>query len=787
MRGFSYLADDFKNVTIYPVMGRKNKKKTKTKSKKLEKKAKQQEIDFEEEEKQSFLHPETKKSVLGVVFLVLAIISLLAYFDLAGIAGQYIKSGLLALFGIGFFIVPITFLMISIAFFKSLKTNLYLSVVFGGVLFFLSFLGFIDVLTRYSQGSENLNAGWIGFLVAYPFYNFFGFWVSSIIFLASILISIALAFNVPIKLPDLKRKQDDYEDEQDYEEDYEEEDQEEVDEQDYEENDKDSGFISKTIETSKQKVKNLTKKAKRNELPEDAKSHTKINPSKAVSDFIIQTHQRSYKLPPIELLDSHKGKPAAGDVKTYSELIRKTLKHFGIEVQMGEVNVGPTVTQYTLKPAQGVKLAKIVALQNDLALALAAHPIRIEAPIPGKSLVGIEIPNKVIAVVKIREMIDSPAFLESSPLTVALGKDVSGMPQYADIEKMPHLLIAGTTGSGKSVCLHTILTSLLYKNFPQMLKFLMVDPKMVELTAYNGIPHLLSPVITKPEKAVAALNWAIKEMERRYEFLSEHNCRNIESYNSKVTSSEEESVMPYIVIVIDELADLMSVSAREVEASIVRLAQMARAVGMHLIISTQRPSVDVITGLIKANIPCRIALQVKSIVDSRTILDMSGAEKLLGSGDMLYLPQNATKPKRIQCSFISEKEVKKVVNYLKKESEKYQNEEENEGEETVSSEDLKEALERKKTTIDMDIDLDSFVAASNQEDELFDEAKETVIKYQKASTSFLQRKLKIGYSRAARLMDLLEEHGVVGPQEGSKPREIYISKEESQQNDDDKQ
>lgn len=777
-------------------MGRKKKKDNKSGKKSKEtRKSKQEEFDLEEDfTKKRHLHPETKKSVWGVVFFLLSIISLLAYFDLAGIAGQYIKSGLTALLGIGFFVVPITFLMVSIALFRSLKTNLYFSVVFGGVLFFLSFLGLIDVLSRSLSDNENFMAGWIGYFVSYPFYNFFGFWVSVVVFIATILISFAVIFNVPIRFLNLKSKEDEYLNEEYEEEDeeYEEEYEEGYDEDEYEQ-DKDTGFISKAINTSKKSVEKIKNKVSKksseendeqdSEKTETDKPKTKINPSKAVSDFIIETHQRSYKLPPIDLLDKEVGSPSSGDVDAYSELIKKTLKHFGIDVQMGEVNVGPTVTQYTLKPAQGVKLAKIIALQNDLALALAAHPIRIEAPIPGRSLVGIEIPNKVIAVVRLRELLSSPAFLESSPLTVALGKDVSGIARYSDIEKMPHLMIAGTTGSGKSVCLHTILISLLYKNFPQMLKFLMIDPKMVELSTYNGIPHLLAPVITKPEKAVSALNWAIKEMERRYEFLAEHNCRNIESYNSQATENDEESIMPYIVIVIDELADLMVVSAREVEAAIVRLAQMARAVGIHLILSTQRPSVDVITGLIKANMPCRIALQVKSIVDSRTILDMAGAEKLLGSGDMLYLSQDESKPRRIQNAFISEKEVKKVVEYLKNEAKKYEEEELCKGD--GMSGDLKDALEKRKTTIDLDVDLDSFSSSKSAEDELYEEAKNIVISTQKASTSFLQRRLRIGYSRAARLIDMLEEEGVVSPSDGSsKGREVYIKPDENNNEED---
>ena len=776
-------------------MGRKKTKKEKKKIKK-EKKAEQEILDFEDEEMEKRLKPETKKSILGVIFITLTIISLFAYFDLAGVAGKYLKSGLTTLLGVGYFIVPITLLMIAFALFKSIKTNFYFSVISGGILFFLSFLGLIDVLSHSGQvASDKMAAGWIGFAVAYPFYNFLGLVVSVIIFISAILISFAVIFNIPIKLPQKKIKEYDEENQEDeeYDEDQEYDEDEEYEYEEDENNNEEkenSGFISKAILSSKKGVEKITNKVSRAASIKEEKqdknnsSITNINPSKAVSDFIIETHQRSYNLPPIDLLDKEKGSPSSGDVKSYSDTIKKTLKHFGIEVEMGEVNVGPTVTQYTLKPAQGVKLAKIISLQNDLSLALAAHPLRIEAPIPGRSLVGIEIPNKVIAVVKLREMLDKPTFIESSPLSVALGRDVSGISQYGDIEKMPHLLIAGATGSGKSVTVHTIITSLLYKNFPQMLKFLMVDPKRVELSVYNGIPHLLAPVIVEREKAIAALNWAVKEMEKRYEFLAEHDVRNIGSYNSQIAGGKGgEKIMPYIVIIVDELADLMSSAPREVEAAIVRLAQMSRAVGIHLIISTQRPSVEVITGLIKANIPCRIALQVTSIVDSRTILDMSGAEKLLGNGDMLYLPQDQSKPKRIQCSFISEKEVKNIVSYLKKEAEKYENSEEEETH--LDSGDLKNALERNKQNIDLNIDLDSFVESNNKKkDDLFEEAKNEVIRAEKASTSLLQRRLGIGYARAARLMDMLEEEAIIGPQKGSKAREVYITKEEEDYDDD---
>lgn len=716
-----------------------------------------------EETSEYNLHPEIKKSVLGVVFGMLAIVTLLAYFGYAGVAGGYLKSAFTTLLGVGSFIVPITFFLISAALFKSLKTNVYWTTIVGGVVFLLSFLGLMDILGEsVSKGAEH-TAGWIGYFIAYPFVRFFGFWVSLVVFISAIMVSFSLALNIPLKIP-TRVKEEEMEEEEDFS-----DLEESIEESSFAKATEDNGgFISRAISNSQDSAKKIADKIAETATHREPEKR-QTSPSKQVADFVVEAHRKFYTLPPLDLLDGDKSKPSAGDVKAYSDVIRRTLKHFGIDVEMGEVNVGPTVTQYTLKPAHGVKLAKIIALQNDLSLALAAHPIRIEAPIPGRSLVGIEIPNKVIAIVRVRELLASPAFAESSPLTIALGRDVSGMPQYADIERMPHLLVAGATGAGKSVSIHTILTSLLYKNYPQMLRFLMIDPKRVELSVYNGIPHLLAPVIVEREKAIAALNWAVKEMERRYEFLARYNVRNIASYNSQIAGKRDgESIMPYIIIIIDELADLMSVSAREVEAAVVRIAQMARAVGIHLIISTQRPSVEVITGLIKANIPCRIAFQAASLVDSRTILDMSGAEKLLGNGDMLFLPQDVSKPRRIQGVFISEKEVKKVIDHLKEQVSIDAN--------AVDSADLKNALERKKHTIDMDIDLDSYMP-SNGDDELLEEAKTIVINSQKASTSFLQRKLRVGYARAARLMDLLEEQGVVGPADGAKAREIYMSRD----------
>ena len=447
------------------------------------------------------------------------------------------------------------------------------------------------------------------------------------------------------------------------------------------------------------------------------------------------------------------------NVDSNALIIQRTLANFGIIVEMEEVNIGPSVTQYTLKPTDGVKLTKITALNNDLSLALAAHPIRIEAPIPGRSLVGIEVPNKEREIVDLRELLSHSEFQKSPSLTFPLGKDVAGKPIFADLERMPHLLVAGSTGSGKTIFLQSLILSLIYHNSPQTLKLILVDPKRVEFPVYGALPHLLTPVIFKAQNALNVLNWLIKEMERRFDVLSEVKARDIGSFNKVISKNsklqEEYSIMPYIVFIIDELADLMAAKGREVEAGIVRLSQLARAVGIHLVVATQRPSVDVITGLIKANLTSRIAFQTASQVDSRTILDSAGAETLLGSGDMLYLSSEFGKAKRIQACFVSQKDPKKVIDFIEKENTYLEKEEIEEG--------LKEELEKlsNKRTGGFDF-----------EDTLYEEAKKIVFEYKKASASLLQRRLQIGYARAARLLDMLEERGVVGPADGAKPREI---------------
>ena len=471
-----------------------------------------------------------------------------------------------------------------------------------------------------------------------------------------------------------------------------------------------------------------------------------------------------YEYPPVELLAKPSKKALKGGAKALTDTatkLQKTLYSFGVSAKVENVSVGPAITRYELKPAEGVRVSKIANLADDIALNLAAETIRIEAPIPGKQAVGIEVPNKEKESVHLREVLESGNFNESeSKLTVALGKDVAGNIQLADIAKMPHVLIAGSTGSGKSVCINTIITSIIYKSKPSEVKLVMVDPKVVELSVYNGIPHLLIPVVTDPKKAAGALAWAVQEMDNRYNLFAQKGVRDLKGYNKVIEKEEGAGKLPQIVIIVDELADLMMVAAKDVEESICRLAQKARAAGMHLVIATQRPSVDVITGLIKANVPSRIAFAVSSQVDSRTILDCVGAEKLLGKGDMLFFPAGAPKPIRVQGAFVSDDEVEKIVDFVKQNGT------------ATYSEDILETIENSNKT---DKELATEEDQDDETDPFLMDAIQTVVETGQASTSFIQRRFKVGYARAGRIMDQMEERGVISGYQGSKPREVLMT------------
>lgn len=512
---------------------------------------------------------------------------------------------------------------------------------------------------------------------------------------------------------------------------------------------------------------------------QSAKLKIKPQAKKAEADrddkmAMLAVSDPNWQFPSLDLLEKKEAPADAGDIKQNARIIQDTLREFNINVDMEGANIGPKVTQYTLRPPAGIKLSKITALETNIALNLAASSLRMEAPIPGKKAVGIEVPNKKAADVRIRSILESAEWRRrKEPLSFAIGKDISGLPFVGELNKMPHLLVAGQTGSGKSVMINTLLSSLLYRNAPSDMKLILVDPKQVEMAPYQDIPHLLTPVIVEPEKTMSALKWAVNEMERRYSLLAEERVRDIKTYNErakakgkKIGVSDEkgnvqqvdEGTMPYIVIVIDEMADLMMVAKRDVEGLIVRLAQKARAVGIHLVLATQRPSVDVITGLIKANVPARIAFTVASQTDSQTILDQAGAEKLLGQGDMLIKTASMPKPKRIQGAWVMDSEVNKITDQLRMQAPPQYNDE-------IVSQPVQ--LNGKGGVV-MDF-------GSNGSDDMFKDAVRVVVEMRKASTSLLQRKLRIGYSRAARIIEEMEEQGIIGPADGSRPREVLIS------------
>jgi DNA segregation ATPase FtsK/SpoIIIE, S-DNA-T family len=710
----------------------------------------------ESAEREPRLHPETKNSIWAISFICAAIVLTLAGFAEAGPAGAFIYSGLDTLFGWGYFILPVTLLFAAIVFFFARQRRILATTLIGSTLLILSVLGLIELLSP-------THGGWLG-LVFGSLRDPFGVIAAITIDIFILIISVLVTANVPIKLPWPHNEDDEGEDEEDA-----------ADEKPLLVTDADGEKttvekMGSEKDTKEEKNRKEKKDAGAEELPVvHAKDGAELGKIKKPAKAPVFTN---YVPPPLSLLNSDTSKPATGDLLAHANIIKRTLDSFGIPVEMGEINVGPAVTRYTLKPAEGVKLSRITALNPDLALALAAHPIRIEAPIPGKSLVGVEVPNKSSALVRLGSLMNYPEFQQSGPLGFALGRDVSGEPIFANIEKMPHLLVAGATGAGKSILVHSLIVSLLYKNSPATLRLALIDPKRVELSMYDGIPHLITPVITENKKALGVLRWGIQEMERRYELLQHAGSRDIKSYNAK---AKPEDQLPFILIGIDEMADLMGTFGREVEGAIVRLAQMARATGIHLLLATQRPSVEVITGLIKANIPARVALQVASQIDSRTILDGAGAEKLLGHGDLLFLSAELSKPKRIQGSYITEEELKSVVSFIKEHNQPVMPEGAEDGPDAEANANVDKAGPA------VPVGFDHFMEASGEsddgeDDDLFDEALATVAEAKKASASLLQRRLKVGYARAARLLDLMESAGYIGPGDGAKPRDVNIEK-----------
>lgn len=685
-------------------------------------------------------------------FFIIAILMILGIFQSGGVVGNFFYTTLaLGVFGYIGILVPFILLYAAVTVLFPERLLPKLIDTLTGLLMIISVTGLLELFVPALQLGGSLG-NFVGSISISLFSQIGGIVVLSLITIIGTLVLFRSSFNLLDWLSGLftEKEHDPY---ADYVSDEDEEDEE---------------IPEKVIVPEKSKTDKEEAFEKSLQAVETAPAK-KEKPTPEPESFSIDpiSFSEDYVLPPLSLLSKSAGKPSVGDIRAQGNVIKQTLANFGIDVEMDEVSVGPTVTRYAMKPAQGVKLARIVALKQDLALSLAAHPLRIEAPIPGKSLVGIEIPNISKSSVGLGSLLESDEFQSSTErLLVAMGKGVTGKSYFANIGKMPHLLIAGTTGSGKSVTVHNLIMSLLYRNTPDELRLIMVDPKRVELTLYNDIPHLLTPVIKEPKKAVLALKWAAKEMERRYDLLEQHRVRDIKSYHETIvypayagTKKTDEPLpekMPYIVIIIDELADIMQAYPRELESAIVRLAQMSRATGIHLILSTQRPSVNVITGLIKANIPSRLALQVASQIDSRTILDAPGAESLLGRGDMLYQGSDMSKPERMQAANIPEEEIKNVVAFIKKKNPRL-------SDHIIMS----ETLEDEKSIVGIDFDSDE-----ENDDPLYEDAKRAVIDAGKASTSYLQRRLKVGYSRAARLIDILEERGVVGPADGAKPREI---------------
>jgi S-DNA-T family DNA segregation ATPase FtsK/SpoIIIE len=777
------------------------------------KKIKEKNITEEKEKKIEFdlnLKNSVKRGIGAVLLFLLAILFSAGFLGAGGAFGVFLNKIGGIVFGWGKWLFPLTLILIMTVLLFKKKTVFYVVKIAGLSIAFLSMLGFFHIfydqkiLLEIAQSGQG--GGYVGYFVALGLIKLTGKIVGILVLLSFLAIGIMIAFNFSIVefLIKLLNKNNIFKKDESSEEDLENNSQTEIEEaittekekslnnsEDLKYNIKEVKFVEGPSVDKNENIEN----EEDDSVGDDnfnIKSVAFENKSKSRKDKDNKGGaSKEWKLPSLNLLDDYEGKADGGDIEKRVEAIKDTFANFGIELEFKGHKTGPSVTQYSFSPATGVKLSKIMAFTDDLALALAAHPIRIEAPIPGKSLIGIEVPNEKPIRVRLREALESKEFTScESKLALALGKNVEGTFVVEDLAEMPHLLIAGATGTGKSVCINSLILSLLFRNSPEDLRMILVDPKRVELSLYNKIPHLLSDVITDNKKVINALRWAVREMEERYKILESAGSRDLKSYNKKLSEGlsrkfvdtdtsevveEKLKKLPAIVIVIDELADLMLSYGKDVEGAIMRLAQMARAVGIHLIISTQRPSVDIITGIIKANITNKIALQVNNQIDSRTIIDMRGAENLLGRGDLLFASSHSPKPKRLQNSFVSENEVKRVVEYIREQAERTRKENEDDALEGEFESEISSGAtdSRDITTPDQ---MDFSISQDNDDDNLYNDAKNFVFEVNKASASLLQRRFRIGYNRAARLIDCLERDGIVGPADGAKPREVLISK-----------
>ena len=702
------------------------------------------------------------RQVGAILLVVLSLLLVVSWFGAGGPVLEWLNSASLATIGYASYAMPVLLIYIAVMTFRVENNKLPLVVKFASLLVIVWLAGLFGLLKSESRPDAG---GFVGDLANGAMLAMVDSGVAALlyillIFITTLFITQVSPFTIISKIGEMI-KRDDSENENNRE------------------IIKKASRAEKDIDPSEVKlnagvpVVDTTKELKKSSGLTSFKNSIKQDKVAEEQSALVLAHDPNWKRPSLDLLEKKEGKADVGDYKQNAQIIHDTLSEFGIDVEMEDANTGPRVTQYTLKPPSGVKLARITALESNIALSLAAQTIRIEAPIPGKRAVGIEVPNRRSADVRLYGILSSQQWQTAQePLSFAIGKDISGQAVIGELNKMPHLLIAGQTGAGKSVMINTLLCSLLYRNSPSDMKLILVDPKQVEMKFYENIPHLLTPIINEPEKTISALKWAVNEMERRYSLLGDEGVKDIAGYNRKVKSrgtkiavadeagniqQHEEGAMPYIVIVIDELADLMMLAQRDVEALIVRLAQKARAVGIHLVLATQRPSVNIITGLIKANVPSRIGFTVASQVDSRTILDQAGAEKLLGQGDMLMLTPSMSKPKRIQGAWVTDDEVERIADHLRMQSPPQYNDD-------VVAQPVQ--LNGKGGVV-MDF--------NEGGDEIFKDAVRVVVQARKASTTLLQNKLRIGYPKASRIMSEMEEQGIIGPADGSKPREVMIS------------